>query len=122
MSTHAVLAPEELLVDALGVGEATGLDDRVRLALVQASRVWARLEGQPVADDPMTSPYSVTAVPASAEVVAAVVKMAVRFFRDPDVPFGIMASGDVGIAVRRMFPELAPYLYGRRSGTSWGIA
>lgn len=122
MSTHAVLAPEEMFVDALGVGEATGLDDRVRLALVMASRVWLRATGEQVGDDPMTSPYEVSVVPASAEVIAAVVKMAVRFYRDPDVPFGIMAAGDVGLAVRRVFPELGPYLLGRRAGNAWGLA
>lgn len=122
MSTHAVLAPEELLVDAIGVGDAVGLDDRVRLALVQASRVWQRLEGQVIGDDPMTSPFAVTVVPASAEVISAVVKMAVRFYKDPDVPFGILAAGDTGLAVRRVFPELAPYLFGRRRGNAWGVA
>lgn len=122
MSTHAVLAPEALLTDALGVGDTDGIDDRVRLALVQASRVWQRLEGQVIGDDPMTSPFVVTVVPASAEVISAVVKMAVRFYKDPDVPFGILAAGDTGLAVRRVFPELAPYLLGRRRGNAWGIA
>lgn len=122
MSTHAVLAPEQLLVDALGVDDSDGLDDRVRLALITASRVWLRLVGDPVGDDPMTSPYAVTVVPASAEVIGAVIKMAVRFYRDPDAVFGIMAAGDIGLAVRRMFPELTPYLFGRRRGNSWGVA
>lgn len=122
MSTHAVLAPEELLVDAIGVGETAGVDDRVRLALVQASRVWQRLEGEVIGDDPMTSPFAVTVVPASAEVISAVVKMAVRFYRDPDVPFGILAAGDTGLAVRRVLPELGAYLLGRRHGNAWGIA
>ena len=122
MSTHAVLAPEELLVDAIGVGDATGLDDRVRLALVMASRVWLRATGEQVGDDPMTSPYEVSVVPASAEVIAAVVKMAVRFYSDPAVAFGVFQAGDVGMAVRRLFPELGPYLLGRRSGNAWGLA
>lgn len=122
MSTHAVLAPEALLVDAIGVGDAVGLDDRVRLALVLASRVWLRAVGEQVGDDPMTSPYEVTVVPASAEVVAAVVKLGVRFYRDPDVAFGILQAGDVGVAVRRVFPDLAPYLFGRRRGNAWGVA
>lgn len=122
MSTHAVLAPEALLVDAIGVGDAEGLDDRVRLALVLASRVWLRAVGEQVGDDPMTSPYAVTVVPASAEVVAAVVKLGVRFYRDPDVAFGILQAGDVGVAVRRVFPDLAPYLFGRRRGNAWGVA
>lgn len=122
MSTHAVLAPEELLVDALGVGESVGLDDRVRLALVMATRVWLRAVGDPVGDDPMTPPYTVTTVPASAEVVSAVIKMGVRFYRDPDVAFGILAAGDTGLAVRRVFPDLSPYLFGRRRGSAWGVA
>lgn len=122
MSTHPVLAPEQLLVDALGTDDTVGLDDRVRLALVMASRVWLRAVGEPVGDDPMTSPYEVTEVAASAEVVAAVVKMGVRFYRDPDVAFGILAAGDTGLAVRRVFPDLAPYLFGRRRGNAWGLA
>jgi hypothetical protein len=122
MSTHAVLAPEALLVDALGVGDSDGLDDRVRLALVMATRVWLRAVGDPVGDDPMTPPYSVTTVAASAEVVQAVIKMGVRFYRDPDVAFGILQAGEVGVAVRRVFPELSPYLFGRRRGNAWGIA
>jgi hypothetical protein len=122
MSTHAVLAPEALLVDALGVGDSDGLDDRVRLALVMATRVWLRAVGDPVGDDPMTPPYAVTTVPASAEVVQAVIKMGVRFYRDPDVAFGILQAGEIGVAVRRVFPELTPYLFGRRRGNAWGIA
>jgi hypothetical protein len=122
MSTHAVLAPEALLVDALGVGDSDGLDDRVRLALVMATRVWLRAVGDPVGDDPMTPPYSVTTVAASAEVVQAVIKMGVRFYRDPDVAFGILQAGEIGVAVRRVFPELSPYLFGRRRGNAWGLA
>jgi hypothetical protein len=122
MSTHAVLAPEALLGDALGVGDSDGLDDRVRLALVMATRVWLRAVGDPVGDDPMTPPYSVTTVPASAEVVQAVIKMGVRFYRDPDVAFGILQAGEIGVAVRRVFPELTPYLFGRRRGNAWGLA
>jgi hypothetical protein len=122
MSTHAVLAPEALLVDALGVGDSDGLDDRVRLALVMATRVWLRAVGDPVGDDPMTPPYAVTTVPASAEVVQAVIKMGVRFYRDPDVAFGILQAGEIGVAVRRVFPELTPYLFGRRRGNAWGLA
>lgn len=122
MSTHAVLAPEELFVDAIGAGDASGLDDRVRLALIMASRVWLRATGEQVGDDPMTSPYEVTVIPASAEVIAAVIKMGVRFYSDPAVAFGVFQAGDVGMAVRRLFPELGPYLLGRRSGNAWGIA
>jgi hypothetical protein len=78
--------------------------------------------GDPVGDDPMTPPYSVTTVPASAEVVQAVIKMGVRFYRDPDVAFGILQAGEIGVAVRRVFPELTPYLFGRRRGNAWGLA
>jgi hypothetical protein len=122
MSTHAVLAPEQLVVDALGIGDSTGLDDRVRLALITATRIWLRLVGDPVGDDPMTSPYSVTTVPASAEVVQAVVQLAVRCYRNPDAAFGVIQAGDVGVAIRRVFPDMAPFLYGRRRGNAWGIA
>jgi hypothetical protein len=122
MSTHAVLAPEQLVVDALGIGDSTGLDDRVRLALVTATRIWLRLVGDPVGDDPMTSPYSVTTVPASAEVVQAVVQLAIRCYNHPDVAFGVLQTGDTGMAIRKAFPELAPYLFGRRRGNAWGLA
>jgi len=122
MSTHAVLAPEQLVVDALGVGDSEGLDDRVRLALITATRIWLRLVGDPVSDDPMTSPYAVTVVPASAEVVQAVLQLAVRCYRNPDVAFGVLQAGDVGLAVRKIFPDIAPFLYGRRRGNAWGIA
>jgi hypothetical protein len=122
MSTHAVLAPEQLVVDALGIGDSTGLDDRVRLALVTATRIWLRLVGDPVGDDPMTPPYSVTTVPASAEVVQAVIQLAVRCYRNPDAAFGVIQAGDVGVAIRRVFPDMAPFLYGRRRGNAWGLA
>ena len=122
MSTHAVLAPEQLVIDALGVGDSEGLDDRVRLALVTATRIWLRLTGEMVGDDPMTSPYAVTEVPASAEVVQAVVQLSVRCYRNPDAAFGVLQVGDVSAAVRRVFPDMAPFLYGRRRGNAWGVA
>ncbi len=122
MSTHGVLAPEEMLTDALGVGESEGLEDRVRLALVTATRIWLRLVGDPVGDDPMTSPYAVTTIPASAEVVQAVLQLAVRCYRNPDAAFGVIQAGDVGVAVRRVFPDMAPFLFGRRRGNAWGVA
>ncbi len=122
MTTHAVLAPEELLVDALGVGDSEGLDDRVRLALITATRIWLRLVGDPVGDDPMVSPYTVTTVAASAEVIQAVLQLSVRCYRNPDAAFGVLQVGDVSAAVRRVFPDVAPFLFGRRRGNAWGIA
>jgi hypothetical protein len=122
MSTHAVLAPEALLTEARGVGDSEGLDDRVRLALVTATRIWLRLVGDPVGDEPMTPPYSVTTVAASAEVIQAVLQLAVRCYRNPDAAFGVIQAGDVGVAVRRVFPDMAPFLFGRRRGNAWGIA
>lgn len=122
MSTHASLVPEALVTDMLGVGESEGLDDRVRLAMVTATRIWLRLTGEMVGDDPMTSPYAVTVVPASAEVVQAVAQLTVRCYRNPDAAFGVIQAGDVGVAVRRVFPDMAPFLYGRRRGNAWGVA
>lgn len=122
MSTHASLVPEDLVTDMLGVGDSDGLEDRVRLAMVTATRIWMRLTGEMVGDDPMTSPYAVTVIPASAEVIQAVAQLTVRCYRNPDAAFGVLQYGDVGVAVRRVFPDMAPFLLGRRRGNAWGIA
>lgn len=122
MSTHSVLVPEDEVVAAIGVGDASGLENRVRLAMVTATRIWLRLTGEAVGDDPMTPPYAVTLVPASAEVVQAVLQLSVRCYRNPEAAFGILQSSDVPVMVRRVFPDMAPFLYGRRRGNAWGIA
>lgn len=122
MSNHTVYASTDLLEAALGVGATTGIDDQKALALVSASRVWDRLTGEVIGDDPMTSPYTVTVVPRDAQVISAVIKMAVRFYREPDAVFGIMAAGDIGVAVRQLFPDMGPYLLGQRRANAWGIA
>lgn len=122
MSTHGSLVPEELAVDMLGIGDSDGLEDRVRLAMVTATRIWLRLTGEILGDDPMTSPYAVTVIPASAEVIQAVAQLTVRCYRNPEAAFGVVQAGEIGLAVRRVFPDMAPFLYGRRRGNAWGVA
>jgi hypothetical protein len=123
MSTHAVYASLEEAARAIGVEQTSGVDDRLALALILASRWVDYRVGRTSAadlDTSLTRPYEVTVVARPAGQVMATLSAAVRFYAAPDVPFGVLSVGDIGMAVRSSIPEAELHLLGQR--TAWGIA
>ena len=113
----AVVVPEAL-ADPVEVARVLGTDpdtDRVVLATLTASQYVAGRTGYALADVPLgASPYGpVRVVEAPAAVRQATVAAAIRFYKGPDVPFGL-AGADLQSYVRSVMPEVDLALLGYR--------
>lgn len=122
MRTYASLAA---LKGELGIPDAsTAQDAQLALALV-AGAAWVdhRRGIEPTeGDDTWTGDPDelVLEEDAPAGVVAAAIVAAVRFYKSPDVPFGVAGGlGDLAVYVSRTIPEAEVLLLGHRS--AWGI-
>lgn len=126
MSTHPVYASLDDATRAIfanGTEPPTGASDRVALALVLASRWVDRKVGRTDAADldvPFEAPWTLDVVPRPAGQVMATLAAAVRFYGSPDVPYGVLSVGDVGLAVRSYIPEAEMHLLGQRR--AFGVA
>lgn len=59
--------------------------------------------------------------PAPAEIAQACVQVAVRYYRDPEAPFGVIqASAEGASYTKNAIPDLDHLLIGHR--VSWGVA
>jgi hypothetical protein len=114
----SVYASEAELNAILG-REPSAHDERTVGALVAASRWVDYRIGVDFTDDPITSPVAITVVPSTAAIHAATLVAAVRFYKGPDVPFGV-AGQDLTAYVRTGIPDAELALLGQRQ--SFGIA
>lgn len=119
----AVYASRTELATALGVTGASGLDSKLDLALVVASRWVDEYTGttytQENIDQDGTLTLTLTDCPPSFK--QATIVAAARFYKSPDVPFGIAGGlGDLAVRIKQSIPEAEVLLMGRR--VSWGIA
>lgn len=122
MSTHIVYADRASLAKI--VGQPTGQDDRLDLALVMASRWVDRVIGGPEVDPPLNvpvePPLTLTVEPVDAGMRQATLVAAARFLRSPDVPFGVAGGmGDLAVRIYADIPEAELHLLGLRQ--SWGV-
>lgn len=105
------------------LGGVTGQDDRLTVALILASR-WVDYHlGKTVADHVVdwTAPITLDVVDSRPSVHLATIAAAVRFYKSPDVPWGVAGGlGDVATYVKTTMPEVALILLGQRE--AWGIA
>jgi hypothetical protein len=105
------------------LGGVTGQDDRLTVALILASR-WVDYHlGKTVTDDVVdwTAPITLDVVDSRPSVHLATIAAAVRFYKSPDVPWGVAGGlGDVATYVKTTMPEVALILLGQRE--AWGIA
>lgn len=115
----------EALKLALAIPEATtGQDARLSLALVLATSWVDHFLGlEPVEDGDLWDPDGELEVEdgVPAARVSATVAAGVRFYKSPDVPFGVAGGiGDLAVYVSRSIPEAEVILLGHRE--AWGIA
>jgi hypothetical protein len=105
------------------LGGVTGQDDRLTVALILASR-WVDYHlGKTVTDHEVdwTAPITLDVVDSRPSVHLATIAAAVRFYKSPDVPWGVAGGlGDVATYVKTTMPEVALILLGQRE--AWGIA
>lgn len=121
MSTDVYASAAELTA-IVGAGTATESVARVALALIAATR-WVRFRvGDDVGadDDVLTAPYTIAVIATTPARKAACLAAATRFFKAPDVPFGVMGTGDYGMSVKTTIPEAEVLLLGQR--TAFGFA
>lgn len=107
------------------IGAAAGAEQirRRELALIMATRWVAYRIGVPVTDDPLdpdVPSVGVDAIAAPASWTAATLAAAVRFYKSPDVPWGVAGGWDEAVYVRTAMPEVELILFGQRQ--RWGIA
>ncbi len=131
-SIHPVYADRAAL--AASVGNPTGQDERLDIALVMASRWVDRKVGLSVSsreagDEPIL-PVDTTALDAPVSLVVLAVDVgarnatlvaAARFLRSGDIPFGVAGGmGDLAIRVFADIPEAEMHLFGLKE--AWGVA
>jgi hypothetical protein len=105
------------------IGANAGGQTRRALSLLLATRWVAYRIGVPVTDDPPADVEvepTVQLVAAPYAVRQATLAAAVRFYRSPDVPFGVAGGWDEAVYVRMSMPEVELLLFGQRQ--RWGIA
>lgn len=116
-----VYASRTELAATLGMTGVTGLDDRLDLALLIASRWVDYRTGTTVDQAAVTAPYTLTVVASQPAVKQATISAATRFYKSPDVPFGVAGGlGDLAVYIKSSIPEAELLLLGHR--VSWGIA
>lgn len=106
----------------VGAGSGDALDARLDMTLIAATR-WVRYRvGDDVADgdDDLTAPYDLDVIATTPAKKAATLAAATRFWKAPDVPFGVAFGGEYGISIKTSIPEADVLLFGQR--TDWGFA
>ena len=105
------------------IGANPGHQTRRAVALLLATRWVAYRIGVPVTDDPIDpndAEPTIHPVPAKAAIRQATIAAAVRFYKSPDVPWGVAGGWDEAVYVRQSMPEVELILFGQRQ--RWGIA
>lgn len=116
-----VYASRSEFASVLGVSAATGLDDRLDLALIVASRWVDYRIGNTVTEEDVTAPYTLNVVACNVAVKSATLAAASRFYKSADVPFGVAGGfGDLAVHIKVRIPEAEVLLLGQKQ--SWGIA
>ena len=118
--TYASMADLEAVIGA-SAGESQVR--RRELCLIAATRWVAHRIGAPVTDellDPGAPSVGVNTVPAKAAWAQATLEAAVRFYKGPDVPWGVAGGWDEAVYVRQNMPEVELILFGHR--VAWGVA
>lgn len=115
-----VYASRTELAEALGVSGVSGLNDRLDMALLIASRWVDYRIGNTVTQDDVQPPVTLTVVNCQPAVHQATLAAATRFYKSTDVPFGVAGGlGDAAVYIKTYIPEAEMLLLGQR--TSWGI-
>ena len=119
-----VFASPAELRPALGVVTGEANERRLAIALLVATRHVLHALGYtvdvdvPIPPDPAV--LDVLAVPVRASWRQATIAAAVRFYKSPDVPFGVAGGWDMATYVRMSIPDVDLLLLGER--VRFGIA
>ena len=116
-------ASDDDLVSIIGASSGGVQQTRRAIALILATRWVAYRIGTPVTDDPidwLDHEPNLALVPCPAAVRVATLAAAVRFYKSPDVPWGVAGGWDEAVYVRTAMPEVELLLYGQRE--RFGIA
>jgi len=109
------------LAAALGMTGASGLDDRLDLALIIASRWVDEYTGTDYTQADVSPPYTLTVIACPPSFKQATLAAASRFYKSTDVPFGVVGGmGDYAVRIKTSIPEAEAILMGQR--LTWGIA
>lgn len=115
-----VFASPADLSAVLGTAQTPGIEDRLDLALVVATGWVGHRVGEPQDPGDLVPPYTVEVVACPPAWRLATIAAAVRFYRSPEVPFGVMQVGEYGAQVRSSIPEAEAALLGHRA--DFGLA
>ena len=113
-----VYATRAELWDLIGSGQTVpdAQEDRLDMCLIAATR-WVQFRcGVDVGadDDELTAPYTLTVIATTPARKAATLAAATRFYKAPDVPFGVTGMGEYGMSVKSAIPEAELLLLGQR--------
>lgn len=112
-----VYASRAELRSLVGAGTSTELDTRLDMTLIVATRWVMYRVGVDVGatDDELEAPYTLAVVATTPARKAACLAAATRFWKAPEVPFGVMGMGDYGVSIKTSIPEAEVLLLGQRS-------
>lgn len=125
LGARDVFASMSDLEAVVGAAAGEAQTRRRELALIAATRWVAYRIGVPMATgdellDPQVPSVGVDVVPARASWYEATLAAAVRFYKGPDVPWGVAGGWDEAVYVRQSMPEVELVLFGQRE--RWGLA
>lgn len=113
---------------APSVGGSTGAlsegnAQRLILACIVATLWVAERVGAELAVPVLAPPYTEERATVDPRWTAATIVAAGRFYRSPDIPFGVLGGlGDMAVNVKVSIPEAELVLFGARTGDlAWGI-
>lgn len=117
------VAPDELAPSVGGAAAASAQPDRLALACITATLWVAQRVGATITAGDLVPPYATARIACDPRWTAAATIAAIRFYRSPDAPFGVLGGlGDMAVTVRQSIPEAELVLQGARlAAAGWGI-
>ena len=118
--TDVFASPAEVRLAILGTTTAAGADieRRIAIALLAATRHVLHVMGYTIETDfaipPDPAAITVTPMPVRSSWRQATIAAAVRFYKSPEVPFGVAGGWDMATYVRMSIPDVDLLLLGQR--------
>lgn len=109
-----VYASRSELRQVLGGGTDSTIDDRLDLAILVGTAWVQHRVGLEVDMGDLSAPYTLAVVACPPAYKAATLAVAVRTYKSPDVPFGVMGAGEYAVRVQTSIPEADAILFGKR--------
>lgn len=118
-----VYASADVLKARVAPGTGSGLDDRLKAAVVLGSRYVDRKLGHPVGDEPAIPPYTLTQVACDPTWTEAALAAAAFYYKLPDAPMGYLGGlAEYAVRVKTdVIPTADAILFGQAPG-NWLVA